>query len=44
MMHSMIILTVTLYSNFSAFGFKFKTAFTSQFTTYHLPLAEENDC
>ena len=44
MMLSMIIVTVTFSSNFSAFGFKFKTGFTSQFTTYHLPLAEENDC
>ena len=44
MMHSMIILAVTLSSNFSAIGFKFKTGLTSQFTTCHLPLAEENDC
>ena len=43
-MRSMTIVTVTLSSNFSAFGFKFKAAFTSQFTTYHLPLAEESDC
>ena len=35
----MIILTLILFSNLSAVGFKFKT----DLTTYHLPLAEEND-
>ena len=40
MIGSMIILTVTVSSNFN---FKFKRGFTSQFSTYHLPLAEEND-
>ena len=43
MMRSMIILTVILSLNFSAFGFKFKTGLTSQFTTYHLKLVEENE-
>ena len=40
---AMIILTFILSSNFSQFGFKFKTGLTSQFTTYHLPLADGND-
>ena len=35
MIRLMIILTGLLSSNFSYFGFKFKTGFTSQFTTYH---------
>ena len=40
----MIILTVILSSNSSAFVFKFKTGPTSQRANYHLPLDEENDC
>ena len=40
----MVVLTVILSSNFSVFGFKFTTGLTSKFTTYLLPLAEENDC
>ena len=41
---SITVTCAILSSNFSDFGFKFNTGFTSQFTTYHLPLAEENDC
>ena len=43
MISLMIILTVILSSSFSAFGFEFKRRLTSQFSTSHLPLAEEND-
>ena len=44
MIRSMIILTVTLSSNFSAFGFKFKVGF--HVTVHYLPLAlaEWDDC
>ena len=43
----LIILTVILFSKLSPLTFekkRKKTGLQSQFTTYHLPLVEENDC